>query len=315
MDAGRLQINMKFDIVVPITERDVVTVLQIAEYWKKYLPIKKIVFIGNRKVGQLLGTYPYHSVEFINEDNIIEYAKVEQIIKEYTHGNEEAIRRTGWYLQQFLKMEYFKYCEDEYYMIWDSDTAPLKKVDMFKNGKPVFHLKDELRESYFVTLSRIFEGFHKIIAESFISEHMLIKCDIMRKLVKDIGDNDSLAGDSWYEKVIRAIDIDEVAAAGFSEFETYGTYCTIKFPEAYEYMTWKSYRGGGNYFDLKTFDEDQASWLAKEFDAISFEKVQIRHKRYAWFTKRIVQKLFRFSQVVYWVGALDEIEKRIKGNA
>ncbi|MEI3192244.1 MAG: DUF6492 family protein [Lachnospiraceae bacterium] len=56
--------------------------------------------------------------------------------------------RSGWYFQQFLKFGYAQVCEDEYYIVWDSDTVPLHPISHFQDGKPVFTKKEEMEPPY-----------------------------------------------------------------------------------------------------------------------------------------------------------------------
>ena len=48
-------------------------------------------------------------------------------------------------------------CQENYYLIWDSATIPVKEVKMFNNdSKPFFDLKTEYHKPYFITMKRIF---------------------------------------------------------------------------------------------------------------------------------------------------------------
>lgn len=72
-------------------------------------------------------------------------------------------------------MEYSRICEDEYYMSWDGDTVPCKKVEMFNDaGVPYLNLKHEYNELYFNIMGKLISGLKKFIEPSFISEHMLL---------------------------------------------------------------------------------------------------------------------------------------------
>ena len=291
------KINRKFDVVVPIIERDIHSIKVLIEYWNKFLPVKRFIFIGNKGCFPLLEKYLQSGFEFIDEDTIIPYRCVKKIIKEYTNNNEAAVNRTGWYLQQFLKMSYARLCQDDFYLIWDSDTVPLRKVQMFIDGNPVFDMKTEMCKAYFDTIARLFEGFHRVQEGSFISEHMLINCEVMRTLIDEIEKNQRLIGEKWYEKIIRTIDKEEISTSGFSEFETYGTYCTLRYPETYQFRKWKSCREGSVFFDPSHFTEEEANWVAKEYDAISFEKTKSQNKRYHWFENKILHRIVSYSNL------------------
>ena len=183
-------------------------------------------------------------------------------------------KRTGWYFQQFLKLGYSRICDNDYYMVWDADTIPVKKVHMFsKNKTPYFHLKTEYHKPYFETINNLFDGkYSKKINGSFIAEHMMFKTEYVKDMLKEIEDNKKIPGKYFFEKIINGIsEINDLNNSGFSEFETYGTYVYSKYNKAYKIAKWKSLREGIYYISLP-INDDQIKWLSKKYDAVSFEK-------------------------------------------
>ncbi len=250
---------------------------------------RKIVFIGSRKVWELIQQSGIkEQVGFYDEDELIPFADVHQIMKELLQTDELPRGVTGWYYQQFLKMQYAFVCKEDYYLIWDGDTVPCKPFSMFReDGLPYLDLKQEYHEEYFHTIENLFPGMHKCIAKSFISEHMLIRCDIMKHLigdimsfstkdtadvVKDTDKNNIQTLGAFYEKILRAIRPGQIMNTAFSEFETYGTYVTFRYSDAYCLRNWHSFRLGGEFFHPERMTDEDYAWLGKDFDAISFEK-------------------------------------------
>lgn len=232
-----------------------------------------IYFIGCPEVGELIEKACYgERFRFIDEDTIIPFQKVHEIIKEILEDDNVPRNVTGWYYQQFLKMEYARVTKDSYYLAWDGDTIPIRKVKMFENGKPLFDWKREYEEEYFITISQLFPDLRKIVEMSFISEHMLFHTRIMGKMLGDIEKNTCLKGKTFYEKILRTIGKERLKKNSFSEFETYGTYCGVYFPEQYRLRRWTSYRHCGQYFSPDDITDREIEWLSKDFDAISFEK-------------------------------------------
>ena len=140
--------------------------------------------IGNDGIESLIKEKNFSlnfPITFINEKALLDVDKIKQIIKK---RNIYAEKRSGWYIQQFLKMIYCKICQDKYYLIWDSDTIPVKEVKMFKyNGKPIFDVNMEYSEPYFSTMKNIFPELGKIYNYSFISEHMIINAKLMENMI------------------------------------------------------------------------------------------------------------------------------------
>lgn len=263
---------MKYDVLVPIIKEDLSVFLHVLPFWLKYLPVKTVIFIGPKSIKDEVKKIEDFESKYIDEDTIIKLADIKMIISDYTNGDLKAVSRAGWYLQQFIKMQYALFCEDEYYLIWDSDTIPLHTVDMMSNNKPIFHMKDEHHQPYFDTIYKLLGTELQENKKSFISEHMLIKCSVMRELIETIELKDSIVGKTWYEKVLRSISTKDIMYSGFSEYETYGIFASTFYPGLYENRDWKSERRGHLFFDIESISWDDIRWVGKEYDALSFEK-------------------------------------------
>ena len=300
-----------YDVVVPINVRDEDTFFNGIKWLLRYLPLKKIVLIGNEKVKENIPDEYVNTVEYVDENSIITFEEVKSIIREVSGDDPDCIKRTGWYYQQFLKMKYADICTDEWYIVWDSDTCPIKSVKLFDEKHPIFDVKTEYYKPYFDTMHKILPELNKLQPFSFISEHMLISCEIMKKMISEIEQNQNIGnpGDLFYKKILKAIDKKALASIGFSEFETYGTYCIKNYPGLYEINEWHSLREAKNYFKPNEFSEREARWL-KEYDAVTFEK---RHEYVlsplkGLFKNRIVQRTLPFEQMQ----KIDDFSMKIK---
>ena len=278
-----------FDTLVVITPTDFLRLKSNYIRLIRWLPNGRITFIGNEEVGRLVDELSVEAegwageavgknrIGFVNENDVIPFDEVHRVMaskmEPLLKGRELPRGITGWYYQQFLKMEYSRICEDEYYMSWDGDTVPCKKVEMFNDeGKPYLDLKHEYNELYFTTMGKLIPGLKKFIEPSFISEHMLFKCDIMKKLIAKIESSESIPGGRFYEKIINCIPLEDIQGNGFSEFETYGSFVCLTSPMTYKLRDWHSFRLAGEFFDPNKISDDDYKWLAHDFDAISFEK-------------------------------------------
>ncbi|WP_051538016.1 DUF6492 family protein [Butyrivibrio proteoclasticus] len=269
----------KFKTIIVITKPDCERVLPLYPRLVKNIGYGQLCFVGPAEVGELIaGSEIAGSAEFIDENDVIPFGEVHALVaermKDILAGRELPRGITGWYYQQFLKMQYAFRCEDEYYLVWDGDTIPCKELVMFQeeSGKPYLDLKHENHPEYFETMGVILPGLHKVIGRSFISEHMLMKTELMKKLVRDIEANDALPGTKFWEKIMNAIPPEKIQSSAFSEFETYGTYVALREPDVYKLRDWHSFRLGGEFFKVDTICDRDFEWLAKDFGAISFEK-------------------------------------------
>ncbi|MBR5969140.1 MAG: glycosyltransferase family 2 protein [Lachnospiraceae bacterium] len=267
-----------FDTLIMKTAEDFRRLKHLHGRVADYITNGKLYFVGNAEVVSLAEESGDDRICAIDEDTLLPFAEVHSCIKRQMEpvlqGRDLPRGITGWYYQQFLKWEYAKHCNDEYYLVWDGDTIPCRPLSMFRkeDGKPYFDLKYEYHEPYFKTLETILPGMSRVIGRSFISEHMLINREICLQLIKDIESNEDLPGRYFWEKIIHAIPANMIQNSAFSEFETYGTYVALKKSSAYMLRDWHSFRLGGEFFDPLTISDRDFSWLAKDFDAISFEK-------------------------------------------
>ena len=147
---------------------------------------------------------------------------------------------------------------------------------MFSNdGKPIFDVKTEYHKPYFITLKKIFPELGKKYKYSFISEHMIINTNLMKNMIKRIAFNKNLIGNTWYEKIINYIDINDLPKSGFSEFETYGTFVKEYYKQIYDIRNWKSLRLRKEieklHLNSSFLTENDIKNISKNYNAISFE--------------------------------------------
>lgn len=257
-------------LIVPTIAKDISKLLGNIEVYFSFLPIKKICVVAPPEVKILLPSDD--RIIFIPEADLVDFNAVRTLLKERAGDN--AAKRTGWYVQQFIKLAYSRVTEDEYYLLWDSDTVPVKKTELFNaEGLPYLDYKTEFHKPYFDTISRILPNHSKDFQGSFISEHMLINSSIMREMLSTIESNNEVVGRNYIEKIINAVDIDELSESGFSEFETYGTYIHKNHRDMYALREWHSMRFCGFFYDgSSSLTDEKMAWLSKKYDAISFEK-------------------------------------------
>lgn len=287
-----------FDVLIVVTPADCERVLPLYPRLVENFDYGNLCFIGAPKVGEIARNSAIREhAKWVDENDIIPFDDVHKCMASRLScilGDEPLPRGvTGWYYQQFLKMQYSYICEDEYYMVWDGDTVPCRKINMFspETGQPYLDLKHEYHPEYFETMGKLLPGFGKVIERSFISEHMLFRCDIMRGLIADIEKNNSIPGEKFWEKIINAIEPEKMGDSSFSEFETYGTYVALRHPSVYKLREWHSFRLGGSFFEMDKICDRDFEWLGRDFDAISFEKGQsVREDNKGYFDNPEVQK-------------------------
>lgn len=256
-------------LVMIVSAEDTKRAIQNLGFIEKYLPVDEVVIIGNEKTGEIV-KQSEKKLLFLNEDTLysnMNFKTIDAAIRERS-GKEG---RTGWYFQQFLKMAYAFTCKEDYYLVWDGDTIPVREIALFdEKGHPFMALKEEYNEPYFDTLQNLL-GLKKAREESFISEHMLIHTGYMREMIEEIESKEKLKGTYFFEKILSAVEPSMLSGSGFSEYETFGTYVTTRHPEVYHCIPYSSCRYTVSMIGYNPSPE-QIQWLAGKYEAVSFEK-------------------------------------------
>lgn len=286
----------------------------------------RIVVIGCSQIYGELKDLWAQNIVFMDENDILPIADVREYYRSLVPSGGNS---PNWYYQQFLKFSYAEHSNADYYLTWDSDTALVKKHTFFDtaSGKPYFDMKTEFHKPYFTTIRNLFPDVDKIATGSFISEHMVFHKTRVLEMQNEIMQNTAIDGDKYWQKIFHAADINELkVTAAFSEFETYGSWMRVRYPEEYLEREWKSLRNAVCYYPTMEKALKDCEFLSKEFDAISIEDGH-SDKKYImtplsilfWnpVFKRIWNptKLFDFLHdrgLAYWPGEKEEFERRKK---
>ena len=236
-------------------------------YIKQNIPAERIFIVAKEKPSNDI----LLNCDFLCENEIFDGLSYNSVAKKIAlYGAEK--KYTGWYLQQFIKLALSHRCDNQFYLVWDCDTIPLHPLDFFdEKNRPYFNLKREYKERYFKTLSKLL-GIKKQKNESFISEHMMFDVDLTKNLIKQIEENKTLSGTSFWEKILCASFSEKAdSERNFSEFETYGSFITKFYNKKYVTRKLNTLRYGAEFFG-ESPNENTLAWCAKTLDTISFEK-------------------------------------------
>ncbi len=279
-------------IVIPHIARNNNLLIQNIPYILKNISPKHIYILTKKETIEELNTLKSANITFIDEDTVLEGLTFEGI-KELLSQINVVQRRTGWFFQQFLKYAWaLKPEAEEYYITWDSDTFPIQPVSFFQDNKPIFIKKDEYNPAYFETIQRLL-NINKCIPDSFIAETMIFKTNIVKEIISKIESNSKLKGNTFYEKILYAIQFSQNPCKGYSEFETYGTYVITNYPDLYTFRQSKGFRNGAKYYGLRPSKKD-LSRASLKYDIISFERWNKQIKAFILFQKMISAFIYMF---------------------
>lgn len=237
-----------YNIIIPVIYRDYSFLNKTIRFVFENLNPKNIYIITDTRFRRFLPKVILDSTNcvIVDENSLLEGMTLDLLKKLFSKLGRDK-NRAGWYYQQFLKMTFAlsDYCDTEYYLSWDADTIPLRKIDFFdEKGKPYFTMKEEHHDPYFVAIEKLI-GISKTNSRSYIAENMMFNKSIMIELINKIKSNSQIEGNIWYEKILYAIAPESVSPMGFSEFETYGNFCYNCHPDFYQERTLSSFRAGG----------------------------------------------------------------------
>ena len=237
-----------YNIIIPVIYRDYSFLGKTLKYVHRNLCPKKVFIITDIRFKRFLPNTVLRDdcCVVVDENDLIDGLTINHVKDLFGNLGRDKMR-VGWYYQQFIKMAFAlsRYCDTDYYLSWDSDTIPLRKIDFFnENGNPFFTMKLEHHKPYFSAIERLL-GITNTNNRSYIAENMLFNKDIMVELISRIQSNNLLKGTSWYEKIIYALEPETVSPMAFSEFETYGNYCFNFHPLVYEERMLPSFRKVG----------------------------------------------------------------------
>jgi len=134
----------------------------------------------------------------------------------------------GWYFQQLLKMslrEHFP--EWKRFLIWDSDTLPLRQIEFFDTeGRLIFTRADEWHGPYFRSIENLL-GIIPTCRQSFITQHIPVDVDILREIQSHI-DSRFKGQKHWAWKIME--NLPPIDQNCFSEYETIAHYSLAVHP-------------------------------------------------------------------------------------
>lgn len=202
---------------------------------RECISFRKLYVITARKnMSVLQRNFPAH-VQFLDEDELIPGMMLENLRQLKLPGFPSG---AGWYFQQLLKYAFaFQKPQDDYYLIWDADTVPLRTLRFFDDeGRMLFTLGKECHGLYLPTYRNLLrENPNPEI--SFIAQHMIMQKSLVREMLARIEANFP-EKESWAWKIMH-----HLVGTGdnlFSEYEMMGNFVANNYLErvAFRKLEW-----------------------------------------------------------------------------
>ncbi len=186
----------------------------------------------------------------------------------------------GWYLQQLLKLQFaFVDPDDDYYLIWDADTVPLRPLRFFNPaGQMLLTKAEEYHAPYFATYRSLL-GTEPNRQFSFIAQHMLVQKSVAREMMSRIEQHLPGTG-NWAWKLMRALP--STGKNLFSEYETYGHYIKNHYPDRVVFVDRPWQRAITQYTGQPIPTEKKLRDLAERYEYAAFERAYPGWRRLAY---------------------------------
>ena len=291
MPNGNLR-QRPLDIVAACRSADLGILVLALEGLRRFVPFRKLhVITAHRNFARfkrVLGD----DVEFLDEESLIPGMTLAELKKLPLPGFPRA---AGWYFQQLLKLAFcFQKVEEDYFLIWDADTVPLRRLEFFdESGRMFFTMAKEEHGPYFDTYRKLLrEEPHREF--SFISQNMIVQKSIVREMLAKIEANFP-GNDSWAWKIMRHLE--GTSSNLFSEYETLGHYVKNKYPSRASYRKLSWLRAGSLEIGGKPSRVDLEK-LGQTYNFVAFESSEMPLRRFVrcvreWFNGRAGEKSSR----------------------
>jgi len=200
-----------FDVVVPVGPNDVNLV-------KMQTAFIKLNVIGYRNI-YLVCYDPNVTCDgcITIDENSFPYTMKDVIA---IQGKTE---RNGWYFQQILKLFAGHAIPNilDTYLVIDADTFFLKPTTFIEDGKCLYGFGTEYHSPYFDHMSKLHEGFSKVINKSGICHHMMFEKRFLTEIVNIV---ERKHNDDFINIFLNCVNKTALTGSGASEYELYFNY-------------------------------------------------------------------------------------------
>jgi hypothetical protein len=246
--------------------RDIAVARAVVPHILEFIPSKTYVFaVPAADMGAFRSSLP-SAVTIVCEDDFLEgrsFAAINAILPQ------AAKWRTGWYLQQFVKIAACR-AAGETTLIWDADTIPLRALRFGEDGDCISaYAATEYFPLYFSTLKAL-TGLERNTPQSFIAQCLCVRSYWTNSLIADI---ETHTGRHWMDAILA--NVTGVTGAEFSEYETIGNYVLHKYPDQLRFNARRWSRQGYRLVgDPDTLTPADITRLGRVYDFIAFENSQ-----------------------------------------
>ena len=210
----------------------------------------------------------FENIHIISNSTLnIDHSKV------FTHNEKDILEvdfdkihyRPTWIYQQLLKL--LQTVTQDWFLVIDADTIVTKKIEPMANGNPKFFFNQNEQEypPYFNFCKKL--NVKKVCPNTFISEIMMFN----RSYIKKLFESNNLDTE---DKILNFIYKNVNIYHQLSEYELYGNFIEMNFPDLYEKKFISSWGFGKGSKDENFWNENRIKVMtdvySKDYDLMSF---------------------------------------------
>ncbi len=243
------------DVVIPTISKDYALLETVTASLEAIADQINAIYIVSSSNAELEKFCALHGYRFIDERQVLGYGR------EKISYRVDGIDRSGWLLQQLLKLAGDTFVEQDNYFVIDSDTVLLNPHQLIDGNNFTFFQSEEWHEPYFRTFKKMF-GYPTRNTLSFTSHMMIFDRQFLKEMKEEL---EQKHGHSW-DSVYRSM-IDQTEASCISDYDTYANWVLIHYPERVHQIPF--YNQALSRTALQPLDELKQKY-GKQYNSLSF---------------------------------------------
>ncbi len=206
----------KVDVLIPAVEKDLCVLGKTIEGVRQNLkhPLNAIIIVAPPS-GDFLSFCEKYKVNLVDEKSLNIPRPV------YSWDGRD---RSGWLLQQFIKLSGDRICSTEYFYIIDADTVLIRPQAFELNGQTILLHSDEHYCSHFNLVHELIGPYQTEL--SFVAHQMLFKKEYLKEMKDELEDKFDM---DWIKACLAHVRFDD--KSGFADYELYGHWLLKHHPD------------------------------------------------------------------------------------
>ena len=210
--------NKKIDVVIPLVEKDLETVVYTIQSIRQLVmhPLGNI-YIVSPPSNKIIHFARQNQCIYVDERSLPPFQEVKK------HG--------GWMIQQFLKLSMDSIVKEEHYLVIDADTIFLRPQVFDDRGKYIANVHWDFCQKRKLFTQELL-GNNSIWKLDFVTHHMLFS----KKILKNMKDHITRKHHKEWATAISDL-VEKDKDRGFSEYDIYATYLTEFSQEPFTFVS------------------------------------------------------------------------------